>query len=50
MAHPIEDIRDINDSKNLWKIVVRIRDLWSVTNMSNKEHFEMDLINGNVSV
>lgn len=38
MAHPIEDIRDINDSNGLWKIAVRIRDLWSAANMSNKEH------------
>lgn len=50
MARPIEDIRDINDSKDLWKIVVRIRYLWSVTNMSNKEHMEIVLVDGKVNI
>ncbi|XP_050890594.1 uncharacterized protein LOC127096007 [Lathyrus oleraceus] len=44
MAHSIEDIRDINDSKDLWKIVVRIRDLWSITSKSKKEQLEMVII------
>ncbi|CAL5196453.1 unnamed protein product [Lathyrus oleraceus] len=42
MARPIEDVRDINNSK-LWKIAVRIRDLWFVKSVSNKEHLEMVL-------
>ncbi|CAI8615167.1 unnamed protein product [Vicia faba] len=40
----IEYVRDINDSKYLWKIVVRCKDLWSVISASNKEHLEMVLI------
>ncbi|CAL5192574.1 unnamed protein product [Lathyrus oleraceus] len=44
MARQTKDIRDIDDSKDLWKIVVRIRDLWSVTSVSNKEHLEAILI------
>ncbi|KAI5395846.1 hypothetical protein KIW84_062146 [Lathyrus oleraceus] len=28
MALPFEDIKNINDSKDLWKIVVRVKDLW----------------------
>lgn len=48
MARPIEDVRNINDSKDLWKIVVRIRDLWSVKSVSNKEHLEMILVDANV--
>lgn len=50
MARPIEDIRYINVSKDLWKIDVRIRDLWSGRNMSNKEYMQMVLIDGKVSV
>lgn len=48
MEHPIEDVRDINDSKDLWKIAVRIRDLRSVISVSNKEYLGMVLIDANV--
>lgn len=34
----VENVKDINDSKDLWKFDVRIKDLWFVTSMSNKEH------------
>ncbi|CAL5207357.1 unnamed protein product [Lathyrus oleraceus] len=44
MALPFEDIKNINDSKDLWKIVVRVKDLWSVTTMANKEHLGMVVI------
>lgn len=49
MTRPIEDTKNINDSKNLWKIVVRIKDLWSFTTMTNKEHLEMVVIDSKVS-
>lgn len=48
MTRPIEDVRDINDSKYLWKIVVRIRDLWYVKSVSNKEHLKMVLVDAKV--
>ncbi|XP_050916236.1 uncharacterized protein LOC127131354 [Lathyrus oleraceus] len=44
MARPIEDVRDTNDFKDLWKIAVRIRDLWFVKSVSNKEHLKMVLV------
>ncbi|KAI5438086.1 hypothetical protein KIW84_023995 [Lathyrus oleraceus] len=44
MASPVEDVRDINDSKDLWKIAVRIRGMWFVKSVSNKEHLEMILV------
>lgn len=50
MVRPIEDIRDINHSKELGKVVVRIKDLWDVMNMSNKEHLKMVLIDEKVYV
>ncbi|KAI5422738.1 hypothetical protein KIW84_045960 [Lathyrus oleraceus] len=44
MACPIDDVRDINNSKDFWKIIVMIIDLRSVTSVSNKEHLKMVLI------
>ncbi|XP_058776298.1 uncharacterized protein LOC131650613 [Vicia villosa] len=44
MARPIEEVKDINESKDLWKIAVRCKHLWSVTSSSNKEHIEMVLV------
>lgn len=48
MAHSIENVKDINDSKDLWKFAVRIRHLWSVTNMSNKEHLKIVIMDAKV--
>ncbi|CAI8595305.1 unnamed protein product [Vicia faba] len=44
MAHPIKVVKDINESKDLWKIVVRCKHLWTVTSASKKEHIEMILV------
>ncbi|CAI8619547.1 unnamed protein product [Vicia faba] len=44
MARPIEAVKDINESKDLWKIVVRCKHLWTVTSASKKEHIEMILV------
>jgi hypothetical protein len=42
MRRPFEKIRDINDSKSLWRIAVRVKDLWLVRHgKSNKQHLEM---------
>lgn len=48
MARPIESVMDINDSKDLWKIVVRCRHLWTVRSSSNKEHLELILVDSKV--
>ncbi|XP_058739254.1 uncharacterized protein LOC131611176 isoform X2 [Vicia villosa] len=40
MARPFELVKDINDTKELWKIAVRVHHKWTVVN-KNKEHFEM---------
>ncbi|XP_058767907.1 uncharacterized protein LOC131641620 [Vicia villosa] len=50
MARPIEYVRDINDSKDLWKISVRCRHIWSVTSASKKEHLEMILVDSKGSM
>ncbi|XP_058784731.1 uncharacterized protein LOC131659576 [Vicia villosa] len=42
MARPFEELKHINDSKELWKIAVRIHHKWTVVS-KNKEHFEMIL-------
>ncbi|CAI8599856.1 unnamed protein product [Vicia faba] len=44
MARPIEVVKDINESNDLWKIVVRFKHLWTVTSASKKEHIEMILV------
>ena len=38
-----ETNQDLNDSKSLWKIGVRVLDLWSVANSKNKQHIKMGL-------
>ncbi|XP_058775896.1 uncharacterized protein LOC131650191 [Vicia villosa] len=43
MARPFENLKDINESKELWKIAVRVHHKWSVVSR-NKEHFEMILV------
>ncbi|XP_058764691.1 uncharacterized protein LOC131638159 [Vicia villosa] len=40
MSRPVERIAEINNGKELWKIVVRIHHRWNVV-ANNKEHFEM---------
>ncbi|XP_058788000.1 uncharacterized protein LOC131662273 [Vicia villosa] len=44
MARPIEAVKDINDSKDSWKIVVSCKHLWSLINASTKEQLEMILL------
>ncbi|XP_058783301.1 uncharacterized protein LOC131657975 [Vicia villosa] len=44
MCRPIEPLKESNDSKDLWKIAVRCKHLWTVTSSSNKEHMEMVLV------
>lgn len=41
MARPFQKINSLNDSKSLWKIAVRVVDLWTVGNSKNKQHIEM---------
>jgi hypothetical protein len=39
---PLEKIKEINDTKSLWRIAVRVKDLWIVPHgKSQKHHFEM---------
>ncbi|XP_058733752.1 uncharacterized protein LOC131605411 [Vicia villosa] len=44
MSRPIKPLKEINDSKDLRKIAVRCKHLWTVTSSSNKEHMEMVLV------
>jgi hypothetical protein len=39
---PLEKIKEINDTKSMWRIAVRVKDLWIVPHgKSQKHHFEM---------
>ncbi|KAI5395616.1 hypothetical protein KIW84_061964 [Lathyrus oleraceus] len=44
MPHLVENVKDINDFKYLRKLFVRIRYLWCVTSISNKDHLKMVLM------
>ncbi|XP_058725489.1 uncharacterized protein LOC131596764 [Vicia villosa] len=48
MARPIDSVKDIHESKDLWKIAVSCKHIWSVTSSSNKEHIEMILVDSKV--
>ncbi|XP_050915325.1 uncharacterized protein LOC127130342 [Lathyrus oleraceus] len=49
MAGPFEKIDDVTDSKELWKVVVKVHCKWLVVS-SNKKHFEMTLIDKEVNL
>ncbi|KAI5405219.1 hypothetical protein KIW84_052118 [Lathyrus oleraceus] len=43
MVKPLEKICDLNDTKDLWKVTLRVHHKWLVLS-NNKEHFEMIFI------
>ncbi|KAK2403228.1 hypothetical protein P8452_09298 [Trifolium repens] len=43
MARSVENIKDINDSRSLWKVAVLVKDLWIVSNSKQMKHVEMVL-------
>src|SRR4051812_26037017 len=49
MARPFELVKNIDDTKELWKLAIRIHHRWTVVN-KNKEHFELVVVNKDVSI
>lgn len=43
MARRLDYVKDLGDHKGLWKIAVRIVDLWEVINKGGQQHLEMVL-------
>ncbi|KAI5390134.1 hypothetical protein KIW84_075458 [Lathyrus oleraceus] len=41
MSRKVDSVKDINDSKETWRLAVRIMDVWSVMNNKGIEHLEM---------
>ncbi|KAI5428027.1 hypothetical protein KIW84_033152 [Lathyrus oleraceus] len=41
MSRKVDSVKDINDSKETWRLAVRIMDVWSVVNNKGVEHLEM---------
>ncbi|KAI5417879.1 hypothetical protein KIW84_042488 [Lathyrus oleraceus] len=41
MSRKLDSVKDINDSKETWRLAVRIMDVWSVVNNKGIEHLEM---------
>lgn len=48
IARPFEMVKDINDTKELWKIVVRIHHKWTVISKT-KESLKMIVVDKDVS-
>ncbi|XP_058742163.1 uncharacterized protein LOC131614617 [Vicia villosa] len=41
MSRKFSSLKEVNDSKETWRLAVRVVDLWSVINSKGKEHLEM---------
>ncbi|KAI5401138.1 hypothetical protein KIW84_065836 [Lathyrus oleraceus] len=41
MSRKVDSVKDINNSKETWRLAVRIMDVWSVVNNKGIEHLEM---------
>lgn len=48
MARPMDDIIAVNPEKELWKIEVKIIDLWTVFNKQQQDHYEMIFMDAKV--
>ncbi|KAI5408452.1 hypothetical protein KIW84_054330 [Lathyrus oleraceus] len=46
MARPFEKITDINKTKELWKIAVKVHHKWTVIS-NNKEHIQLIFVDAN---
>jgi len=47
MSRVLDDVKFFNDSKELWKLAVRLEDIWTVTN-AGKEHPEFLILDKQV--
>jgi hypothetical protein len=45
---PYDNIKDVNESKDLWTFAVRIADAWSVMGKFRQEHFDMVVVDKQV--
>lgn len=50
MSQKFDGVRDIDDSKETWRLAVRILDVWTVINNKGIEHLEMVLIDAKVVI
>jgi len=47
MERPLEFIADVTDSKDFWKLSVRVKDKWTVVK-DGKEHLELLIVDAKV--
>jgi hypothetical protein len=47
MSRAVDDIKSINDSKELWKLAVRLEDIWTATK-GGQEHLEFLILDKQV--
>jgi hypothetical protein len=50
LTRPFDEIRDIKLGKEVWKLPVRIVNLWYVKDYLKHKHIEMVLMDSNVSI
>lgn len=48
MARPIDAIIDVNPNKEVWKVAVKIIDLWTSFNKQQEDHYEMIFMDAKV--
>jgi hypothetical protein len=49
MARALDFIKDINDGKELWKLAVRLEDIWK-TGIGKGEHLEFLILDKQVHI
>lgn len=47
MERPVQFVSDVNDKKDFWKLVVKVKDKWTVVK-AGKEHLEMVIVDAQV--
>jgi hypothetical protein len=50
LTRPFDEIRDIKVGKEVWKLPVRIVNLWYAKDYLKHKHIEMVLMDSNVSI
>lgn len=47
MERPVQFVSDVNDKKDFWKLVVKVKDKWTAVK-AWKEHLEMVIVDAQV--
>jgi len=50
VRRPYDNIKDVNESKDIWNFAVRIADAWSVMGKFKQDHFDMVMVDKQVNL